>query len=79
MILEAAINGLALGSIYALLAIGFVLIYKATKVVNFSQGEIMMACAYFNYLLLSTLNLSFIYAILFIISFPDNSLFFISG
>lgn len=40
------VGGVALGSIYALVAIGIVLIYKATDVVNFAQGEILMAGSY---------------------------------
>ena len=32
-------SGIALGCVYALVALGFVLIYKATEVVNFAQGE----------------------------------------
>ena len=39
--MQEAISGIALGCIYALIALGFTLIYKATEVVNFSQGEIM--------------------------------------
>jgi branched-chain amino acid transport system permease protein len=33
------VSGLATGCVYALVALGFVLIYKATDVVNFAQGE----------------------------------------
>jgi len=51
--LEAMVSGLAQGCIYALVALGFVLIYKATGVVNFAQGELMMAGAYI-YFALST-------------------------
>ena len=41
-ILQIAINGLSQGCVYALVALGFVLIYKATETVNFAQGELMM-------------------------------------
>ena len=37
------VSGLATGCVYALVALGFVLIYKATDVVNFAQGEFVMA------------------------------------
>lgn len=40
------INGIVVGSIYSLVALGFVLIYKATEVVNFAQGELLMIGAY---------------------------------
>ncbi len=69
MIYEAILNGLALGSIYALLALGFVLIYKATKVINFAQGDMMMVCAYFNFWLLNSFHLSFPKAIFLTILF----------
>lgn len=42
-------SGIALGSIYALIALGFILIFKATEVVNFAQGELMMVGAYVNF------------------------------
>ncbi len=41
------LKSLALGSVYAILALGFVLIFKATEVVNFSQGSIAMIGALF--------------------------------
>lgn len=40
--LTLAIAGIATGCVYALVALGFVLIWKATQVVNFAQGELMM-------------------------------------
>jgi branched-chain amino acid transport system permease protein len=42
---EALIRGLGLGSVYALLALGFVIIYKATRVVSFAQPGFMLAGA----------------------------------
>ena len=44
--LQLSINGLANGSILALAALGFVLIYKATGVINFAQGEFLLIGAY---------------------------------
>jgi len=41
-LLQLIISGAAIGCIYALLALGFVLIYKATETVNFAQGDLMM-------------------------------------
>ena len=40
------ITGLSLGSIYALVALGFVLIYKSTSILNLAQGEFLMVGAY---------------------------------
>jgi len=42
---ESVIRGLGSGSVYALLALGFVIIYKATRVVSFAQPAFMMAGA----------------------------------
>jgi len=49
---QEIVSGIALGSIYALIALGFILIYKATEVVNFAQGELMMVGAYVNFFLI---------------------------
>ena len=44
--IETSLAGLPVGAIYSLVALGFVIIYKATKVINFAIGEIMMISAY---------------------------------
>ena len=44
--MDLLIGGLAIGAVYALMAIGVVLIFRASGVVNFAQGEIMMVSAY---------------------------------
>ena len=41
-ILQLLVSGIANGCIYGLLALGFVLIYKASEAVNFAQGDMMM-------------------------------------
>lgn len=45
-ILQLAINGVAIGSIYALVALGLVLTYKATEVLNFAHGDVLMASSF---------------------------------
>lgn len=42
-------SGLAVGAVYGLVAIGFAVIYKATRVINFAHGEMMMLNAYLAY------------------------------
>ena len=42
-LLQLIVNGVALGAAYALVALGFVLILKATSAVNFAQGDMVMA------------------------------------
>src|SRR5437588_3281155 len=47
--LQLLFAGLALGSLYALVALGFVVIYKATGVINFAQGGLVLLGAYLTY------------------------------
>ena len=46
---QLIVSGIAVGGVYALIALGFVLIYKATSIINFATGEFMMIGAYFFY------------------------------
>ena len=46
-LLQLSVSGVAQGCVYALVALGFVLIYKATETVNFAQGDLMMLGAFF--------------------------------
>lgn len=56
--LNYVINGVLLGQLYALLALGFVVIYRASKVFNFAQGELMLLGAYTVWTLSLGANLS---------------------
>src|SRR5580658_5252926 len=44
--LQLLFTGVGIGAVYALVALGFVLIFRATSVVNFAQGEFSMVAAY---------------------------------
>lgn len=44
--LQLTLNGLATGAIYALVALGLVITYKATEVLNFAHGDVLMASAF---------------------------------
>ena len=57
--LQMMTAGLAMGSIYALVALGFVLIFNAVNVVNFAQGEFVMVPAFVAVWLMAYLNFSF--------------------
>ena len=46
MLWQLIVNGLAMGAIYALIALGFVMIYNSTGAVNFAQGDFAMIGAY---------------------------------
>jgi branched-chain amino acid transport system permease protein len=58
-LLQLVISGLVVGSIYAAVALGFTVIYKATRVVNFAQGELLMVGAYVCYAFLVQAGLPF--------------------
>ena len=67
--LHLLINGLVVGSIYSLVALGFVIIYKATKVVNFAQGELLMVGAYVCFSLTVQAHIPFVAAFLLTLAF----------
>jgi branched-chain amino acid transport system permease protein len=58
-VLQVLISGIAQGCIYGLIALGFVLIYKASEAVSFCQGELMMLGAFLGLALLTALGLPF--------------------
>ncbi|NOX60467.1 MAG: branched-chain amino acid ABC transporter permease [Chloroflexi bacterium] len=55
--LQLTVTGLTNGAIYALVAVGFVLIYKASDVINFAQGEFLLVGAYVAAFLIGDLGL----------------------
>lgn len=57
--LQIIISGIAQGCIYGLIALGFVLIYKATETVNFAQGELMMLGAFAGFALMTLVGLPY--------------------
>ncbi len=61
---QALISGISIGCIYALVALGFVLIYKATEVINFAQGELMMVGAFFAFTFVDLGGIPFIVGVL---------------
>ncbi len=69
MLMQQIVSGLALGSVYALVALGFIIIYKATEVLNFAQGDMMMFCAFINYSLLINGSISVFSTILITLMF----------
>ena len=57
LFLELSLVGLAVGGVYALIALGYVLVYRATRVINFAHGNIMMVGAYFFFTFATLLGL----------------------
>ena len=56
---QLLISGVSQGCIYGLIALGFVLIYKATETVSFAQGELMMLGAFCGLALMTVLGFPF--------------------
>lgn len=61
---QQLINGLSLGSIYALIAIGYTMVYGIIKLINFAHGDILMIGAYLAFVAVNTFHLTFIPALL---------------
>lgn len=57
--LQLTLSGLAIGCVYALIALGFVIVFKSTGVLNFAQGDMMMVGAFITFTLSSGLGWSF--------------------
>ncbi len=49
--LQQLINGLSLGSIYALIALGYTMVYGVLRLINFAHGDVYMVGAYAGYYL----------------------------
>lgn len=59
-LLQQVINGISLGSIYALIALGYTMVYGIIKLINFAHGEVYMVGAYVGYFCMTTLQLGFV-------------------
>ena len=57
------VNGLSLGSVYAIIALGYTMVYGIAKMLNFAHGDVIMVGAYLAYVALSSLNMPPIAAI----------------
>ncbi|KRM75926.1 branched-chain amino acid ABC transporter permease [Secundilactobacillus collinoides] len=63
-LLQQLINGLSLGSIYALLALGYTMVYGIIKLINFAHGDIYMLGAFWGYYVINYWHFNFIFALL---------------
>ncbi len=59
LLIQLLINGLVVGTLYGVVAMSFVLIYKATQVVNFAQGELLLVGAWICWALLTKYQVPF--------------------
>ncbi|NLJ88965.1 MAG: branched-chain amino acid ABC transporter permease, partial [Epulopiscium sp.] len=55
--LQQLINGIHVGSIYALIALGYTMVYGIIKLINFAHGDIIMMGAYFTFVCIVSLGL----------------------
>ena len=62
--LQQLVNGLILGSVYALLALGYTMVYGIIKLINFAHGDIYMMGAFMGYFLINSLKLNFFLALI---------------
>jgi branched-chain amino acid transport system permease protein len=61
---QLTVNGIAVGAIYALVALGLVLTYKATEVLNFAQGDLLALSAFIAWGLIAVAGFTFWWALL---------------
>ena len=62
--LSTIINGLSVGGMYALVAIGYTMVYGIAKMINFAHGEIIMVGAYITYVVFSLMGMPVIVAVM---------------
>lgn len=60
MVIQQLINGLSLGAVYSLIAVGFALVFNILKFSNFSQGGVLSVTAYVGFLIATGLDLGFV-------------------
>ena len=62
--LQQVVNGLSLGSTYALIALGYTMVYGIIKLINFAHGDIYMLGAYIGYAVITKAGLGFLPALI---------------
>lgn len=58
--IQQLINGLSLGSVYALVALGYTMVYGIIKLLNFAHGDVYMVGAFVGYYIISNFNIGFV-------------------
>lgn len=61
---QQTINGISLGSIYALIALGYTMVYGIIKLINFAHSDVYMLGAYFGYVCMTSFKLGFLPSLL---------------
>lgn len=68
LFLRQVVNSVNLGSIYALVAIGYTMVYGIIRLINFAHGEIMMFGAYFAFIIATSLGLNLPFIVVVVIA-----------
>jgi branched-chain amino acid transport system permease protein len=63
-VIQQLINGISLGSVYALIALGYTMVYGIIRLINFAHGEVFMIGAFAGYFAITVLGLPFFAAII---------------
>ncbi len=63
MVIQQLVNGLALGSVYALIALGYTMVYGIIRLINFAHGDIFMLGAYYGYFAITMFRIPFALAL----------------
>ncbi len=63
-LIQQLVNGISLGSIYALIALGYTMVYGIVKLINFAHGDVFMVGAFIGFYAITILDLSFFPALL---------------
>ncbi len=63
-IVQQLINGISLGSIYALIALGYTMVYGIVKLINFAHGDVFMVGAFIGFYSITVFHLGFLPALL---------------
>ena len=56
-IIQYLINGISIGSVYAIIALGYTMVYGIAKMLNFAHGDVIMVGAYISFCVINYLGL----------------------
>ena len=62
--MQIIVNGLILGSVYALIALGYTMVYGIIKLINFAHGDVYMMGAFMGYYFINNLHMNFFVALI---------------
>ncbi|MBE6830082.1 branched-chain amino acid ABC transporter permease [Caproiciproducens sp. R1] len=67
LFLQNLANGIAVGSLYALIAVGYTMVYGILRLINFAHGDIFMMAAYFTFFGVAAFHLPWYFACIFVV------------